>query len=157
MKLHSKYTTLLSLMFVIVLSCTLTSKFGLPNTQKIDRELLGTWTTPCIVNQESDTLTISTYNEYQYQLLFDTKEKMNAYSYSIKQYQIINILSNINQQNMFYGYEVEKDTLRFFEVNPELLQKDVHSTSQLVDFFHQNIDKPNFFMNACVMVKHSLK
>ncbi|CAL2088787.1 conserved hypothetical protein [Tenacibaculum sp. 190524A05c] len=144
----------LVLLSIILTSCTLESKFGLPNTDKVDQNLIGVWSTPCIINQESDTLTIKLLNEYSYKLLFDTNEELAAYSVKIKDYNIINIISNVDGNNLFYGYEVEKDTLRFYEVNPELLKSDISSQKELNDFFTKNINKHNFFMNACIMVRN---
>ena len=144
----------LVLLAIVLTSCTLESKFGLPNTDKVDQNLIGVWSTPCIINQESDTLTIKPLNEYSYKLLFDTNEELAAYSVKIKDYNIINIISNVDGNNLFYGYEVEKDTLRFYEVNPELLKSDISSQKELNDFFAKNINKHNFFMNACIMVRN---
>ncbi|CAL2059854.1 hypothetical protein [Tenacibaculum sp. 190524A05c] len=144
----------LVLLSIVLTSCTLESKFGLPNTDKVDQNLVGVWSTPCIINQESDTLTIKPLNEYSYTLLFDTNEELAAYSVKIKDYNIINIISNVDGNNLFYGYEVEKDTLRFYEVNPELLKSDISSQKELNDFFAKNINKHNFFMNACIMVRN---
>ena len=145
----------LSFVLFIITGCTLESKFGLPKKDKVDQNLLGVWTTPCIINQESDTLTIKSIDDYTYRLLFDTTEQLEAYSLKIKNYTIINIISNIEKNNLFYGYEVENDTLRFYEVNPELLTNEVNSEKELNDFFLENIDKHNFFMNACIMVRPS--
>lgn len=155
MKTMSRNLLLLVLFSFVLTSCTLESKFGLPNTDKVDQDLVGVWSTPCIINQESDTLTIKPINEYSYKLLFDTNEELEAYSVKIKEYNIINIISNVDGNNLFYGYEVEKDTLRFYEVNPELLKSDISSQKELNDFFAKNINKHNFFMNACIMVKSS--
>ena len=115
---------------------------------------MGVWTTPCIVNQDSDTLKINALDDFNYQLIFDTNEELKAYSLKIKQYNIINIISTTGSNNLFYGYEVEKDTLRFYEVNPELLKDEITSEKELTDFFLENIDKYNFFMNACVMIRN---
>ena len=139
---------------LVLTGCTLESKFGLPKKDKIDNELLGVWTTPCIVNQDSDTLKINALDDFNYQLIFDTNEVLKAYSLKIKQYNIINIISTTGSNNLFYGYEVEKDTLRFYEVNPELLKDEITSEKELTDFFLENIDKYNFFMNACVMIRN---
>ena len=139
---------------LVLTGCTLESKFGLPKKDKIDSELLGVWTTPCIVNQDSDTLKINALDDFNYQLIFDTNEELKAYSLKIKQYNIINIISTTGSNNLFYGYEVEKDTLRFYEVNPELLKDEITSEKELTDFFLENIDKHNFFMNACVMIRN---
>lgn len=144
----------LSFLFLVITGCTLESKFGLPKKDKIDNELLGVWTTPCIVNQDSDTLKINALDDFNYQLIFDTNEELKAYSLKIKQYNIINIISTTGSNNLFYGYEVEKDTLRFYEVNPELLKDEITSEKELTDFFLENIDKYNFFMNACVMIRN---
>ncbi|CAL2089367.1 hypothetical protein [Tenacibaculum sp. 190524A05c] len=154
MKTVFQYLLQLVLISIILTSCTLESKFGLPNTDKVDQNLIGVWSTPCIINQESDTLTIKPLNEYSYKLLFDTSEELAAYSVKIKDYNIINIISNVDGNNLFYGYEVEKDTLRFYEVNPELLKSDISSQKELNDFFAKNINKHNFFMNACIMVRN---
>ncbi|TCP25187.1 hypothetical protein EV195_104220 [Tenacibaculum skagerrakense] len=143
------------LLLFIITGCTLESKFGLPKKDKIDNDLLGTWTTPCIINQDSDTLKIKALDDFNYQLVFDTNEVLKAYSLKIKEYNIINIISTTGSNNLFYGYEVEKDTLRFYEVNPELLKGEITSEKELNDFFIENIDKDNFFMNACIMVKPS--
>ncbi|CAL2085183.1 hypothetical protein [Tenacibaculum sp. 190524A05c] len=154
MKTVFRYLLQLALISIILTSCTLESKFGLPNTDKVDQNLIGVWSTPCIINQESDTLTIKPLNEYSYKLLFDTNEELAAYSVKIKDYNIINIISNVDGNNLFYGYEVEKDTLRFYEVNPELLKSDISSQKELNDFFTKNINKHNFFMNACIMIRN---
>ena len=144
----------ISFVLLVLTGCTLESKFGLPKKDKIDSELLGVWTTPCIVNQDSDTLKINALDDFNYQLIFDTNEVLKAYSLKIKQYNIINIISTTGSNNLFYGYEVEKDTLRFYEVNPELLKDEITSEKELTDFFLENIDKYNFFMNACVMIRN---
>ena len=154
MKTVFRYLLQLVLLSIILTNCTLESKFGLPNTDKVDQNLIGVWSTPCIINQESDTLTIKPLNEYSYKLLFDTNEELAAYSVKIKDYNIINIISNVDGNNLFYGYEVEKDTLRFYEVNPELLKSDISSQKELNDFFAKNINKHNFFMNACIMIRN---
>lgn len=148
-----KKSILLLLLLPFLTSCSLNSNYGLPNTEKINSKLLGSWMTPCIEGQESDTLTIKPFNDYKYRLVFDTKEELISYSLTIKDHEIINIISNDNLNNTFYGFNIEKDTLLFYKVNPKILTTEINSSKDLLDFFKANIEKHNFFINACIMVK----
>ncbi len=148
-----KKTILLLLALVTLTNCSLNSNYGLPNTEKINPKLVGIWMTPCIENKESDTLTIKPLNEYRYRLIFDTKEELTSYSKTIKKHSIMTIISSDGNSNTFYGFDIENDTLRFYEVNPKNLTTEINSSEDLLNFFEANINKHNFFVNACIMVK----
>lgn len=142
------------ILLLVTTGCTLNSKFGLPKSNNIDKGLLGTWTTPCILNQDSDTLTIQSINNKDYKLQFESNEKMTAYTLKIKNHKMINIVSNIDGNNFFYGYEIQNDTLRFYEVNTALIKHQITSKKELYDYFLFNIDKHDFFMNPCIMIRN---
>lgn len=136
------------------MSCSLKSEYSLPNSEEINIDLIGTWTTPCIKGFEGDSLKIKALNKKKYKLIFDSNEELISYSIKIKGQEIMNIISNTGNMNTFYGFDVENDTLRFYEVNPEILKKDITSKKELLDFFKNNINKENFFINACIMLKN---
>lgn len=153
-----KYILLLFLSILILLGCSLVSKYNLPNTAKINKNLLGVWVMPCLKyeQKEIDTLVIKEFNEYKYKLLFDTNEYLISYSLEIKNQEIMNIESKNGQQHMFYGFDIKNDTLRFYEVNKNILRDKIDSQEDLVTFFRKNIDKPDFFINACIMVREKI-
>lgn len=62
------------LILFLVISCTLESKFSLPNDEKINPELIGEWYNG---KGNEDKLTIKKHGEKTYKLLLWDREPMN--------------------------------------------------------------------------------
>lgn len=141
-----------SLLFlVLIVSCALESKFGLPNDEKINTELIGTW----LDTKTNETLIIKKNNEISYKLIPNDSTELISYSKKIKGFNVLNMITNHNgiKTNSFFGFKLKNDTLEFSEVNKELKETDFKSQAELIKFFNENIDKKGFFINPTILIR----
>ncbi|QXP77919.1 MULTISPECIES: hypothetical protein [Winogradskyella] len=136
---------------VLIVSCALESKFGLPNDEKINTELIGTW----LDIKTNETLLIKKNNEMSYKLIPNDSTELISYSKKIKGFNILNMVTNGNgvKTNSFFGFELRNDTLEFSEVNKNLKKTDFNSQAELIKFFNENIDKKGFFINPTIVIR----
>ena len=136
---------------VLIVSCALESKFGLPNDEKINTELIGTW----LDIKTNETLLIKKNNEMSYKLIPNDSTELISYSKKIKGFNILNMVTNGNgvKTNSFFGFELRNDTLEFSEVNKDLKKTDFNSQAELIKFFNENIDKKGFFINPTIVIR----
>ena len=55
--------------------------------------------------------------------------------------------------NVFYGFKVEGNTLIFSEVNKKLRNKEFKSQTELLEFFKENINREDFFINQTELIR----
>ncbi|MGJ8549787.1 hypothetical protein [Winogradskyella wichelsiae] len=136
---------------VLIVSCALESKFGLPNDEEINTELIGTW----LDIKTNETLLIKKNNEMSYKLIPNDSTELISYSKKIKGFNILNMVTNGNgvKTNSFFGFELRNDTLEFSEVNKDLKKTDFNSQAELIKFFNENIDKKEFFINPTIVIR----
>jgi hypothetical protein len=135
---------------LVVVSCTLESKFSLPKTETIDAKLLGNWHLKSD-NDSEDLILIEAYDEITYKITLNN-DILLAYSATFKGHRIMNIIDESNEKlNIFYGFILKKDKLRIMEVSDQINQEDFNSQKELVDFFEKNVSHPDFFVNPDVM------
>ena len=142
--------SLLVLLFII--GCALESKFALPNNEPINPNLIGTWFDGKNLNDE---IIIQQNGEKKYKLILDDSTRVNAFSKKIKGFNIMNITEEHNGvfTNIFYGFEITNDTLVVSEVTDKLRKEDFGSQAELLNFFNENIEKEDFFLNPEIMIK----
>jgi len=138
----------LSLFLVTLFSCVLESKYALPEVQRIDKAMLGTW-----YDQESgkEALTITKLTKTRYTFTFsgDPKGKlpdMEAYIASVGDYQILNIVAKGDDGlvNMFYEYKIVAGDFLYRGVEG-VDDKTFGSNAELVAYFEENNTKEGFF------------
>ncbi len=136
---------------ILIVGCALESKFGLPSNEKINQELLGVWLS---IDKPIDTVFIQAAGEKKYKL-FDKEMEMIFYSATIKGHRILNVISENEgkEVNIFYGLTSNKDTITFFEVNDKLREHDFNSQAELIGFFNENIERPDFFVNPSSLIR----
>ncbi|WP_338731422.1 hypothetical protein [Mangrovimonas cancribranchiae] len=149
-----KYTLSLIILFLVI-SCSLESKFSLPNDENINTELIGEWFNE---KDNSEKLTIIKYGEKTYKLLLKDKEKTDeiiSFSKTIKGFEIMNLKTEYKNKitNVFYGFKVEGNTLIFSEVNKKLRSKEFESQNELLEFFKDNINREDFFINKTKLTR----
>lgn len=150
-----KKHTLSLLILFLVISCSLESKFSLPNDENINPKLIGEWYNG---KDNDEKLTIIKYGEKTYKLLLKDKEKTDeiiSYSKTVNGFQIMNLKTEYKNKitNVFYGFKVEGNTLIFSEVNNKLRNKEFKSKTELLDFFKENINKDDFFINQTELIR----
>ncbi len=137
---------------LFLFACALESEFSLPNTEKNDKQLIGTW----IANDASGKLIISQNNDNRtllIKIIDDTnKEEIlskNAFNSTINGYNILNLVHVDNaskkQITTFYGYRITKNKLSYAEVNDKFTDRKFTSSKDLLSYFNENIDKKGFF------------
>ncbi len=136
---------------LLVMACTLESRFGLPNDELVAPELFGTW----IGTDEDDKLFIEPLSDKQYRLTIQDTVPLTAYSKTIKGVKVLDIFLPDQEQSthVFYGFEVFKDSLRFYEVTEKLNEDDFESAKALYQFFKKNIKRPDFLENGTVLYR----
>ena len=149
-----KYNLSLIILFLVI-SCSLESKFSLPNDENINTELIGEWFNE---KDNSEKLTIIKYGEKTYKLLLKDKEKTDeiiSFSKTIKGFEIMNLKTEYKNKitNVFYGFKVEGNTLIFSEVNKKLRSKEFESQNELLEFFKDNINREDFFINKTKLTR----
>lgn len=148
------YKRIIGLVIVLLMvSCALESKFGLPNDEKINPGLIGEWAN---VKNSDEKLTIAKKGEKTYGIAVKENERtdvLTSYSKTIKGFSIMTVKTEYDGTvtNIFYGFKLSGDTLTFFEVNDNLRQKDFKSEADLLRFFQENIAKPEFFVNPTTL------
>lgn len=143
------------LILFLVISCSLESKFSLPNDENINPKLIGEWYNG---KDNDEKLTIIKYGEKTYKLLLKDKEKTDeiiSYSKTVNGFQIMNLKTEYKNKitNVFYGFKVEGNTLVFSEINNKLRNKEFKSKTELLDFFKENINKDDFFINQTELIR----
>lgn len=139
-------TFILLTVMIIVVSCTLESKFSLPKSERIDKELLGIWY-PENDLESRDWIKIEVLDSFTYKLTLIDDQGI-CYSVSFGDYKIMNVTDEANEKpNSFYGYVLSKNQLKIMEVNKKLVDGDFNSQKELIDFFKTNINHPEFFVN----------
>lgn len=136
------------LILLVIISCALESKFGLPNDEKIKPELIGEWYHK---KNSDERIIIQKNGEKTYRLLIIEKEKVEeliSYSKTIKGYNIMNVKIEFEDTitNVFYGFNLKDSTLTFSRVNDKLKDGEFKSESELLEFFEENIHKEGFFI-----------
>lgn len=136
----------------LIFACTLESEFSLPNMEKNDTQLIGTW----IANDASGKLIISQNNDNRtllIKIIDDTNKdeilSENAFNSTINGYSILNLvhIDNVSgkQITTFYGYRITKNKLSYAEVNDKFTDRKFTSSKDLLSYFNENIDKKGFF------------
>lgn len=149
-----KYTLSLVILFLVI-SCSLESKFSLPNDENINPELIGEWYNG---KNNDEKITIIKHGEKTYKLLIKNKEKTDeiiSFSKTIKGFEIMNLRTEYKNKitNVFYGFKVEGNTLIFSEINKKLRNKEFKSETELLDFFKENINRDDFFINQTELTR----
>ena len=148
--MKEKITAMLLLSFMM--GCTLESEFSLPNDEEIKTELIGEWS-----NEEegNETFRIERKDDKNYTLTLNImeEEKITAFSKTIKEFGIMNVMAKEEGKvkNLFYGFRVDNNTLTYSEVNDELIASDFKSQTELLNFFRDNISKKEFFINPVIL------
>lgn len=154
MKKHSKKIIGLFILFIVV-SCTLESKFALPNDEDIKTELIGEWLSETdtdgslsIMKKDEKTYTLQINNE-------DETERLTAFSKTIKGFNIMNVKTDYKGKitNTFYGFTIDDNILTFYEVNKQLREKEFESDSDLLNFFEANVANQDFFVNPSKLIR----
>lgn len=150
-----KKHTLSLLILFLVISCSLESKFSLPNDENINPKLIGEWYNG---KDNDEKLTIIKHGEKTYKLLLKDKEKTDeiiSFSKTVNGFQIMNLKTEYENKitNVFYGFKVEGNTLIFSEINNKLINKEFKSKTELLDFFKENIKKDDFFINQTELIR----
>ncbi|TXD84797.1 hypothetical protein ESY86_03630 [Subsaximicrobium wynnwilliamsii] len=148
MKTHKKRIIGVFILFLMV-SCALESQFALPNDEKINPEFIGEWYSE---ENDDESIKITKNGEKSYRLqVFDENETNEsiAFSKTIKGFSIMNIQTETKGiiTYVFYGFNVEGNTLTFSEVNDKLRHEEFESESELLRFFEENLTKEDFFIN----------
>ena len=143
------------LILFLVISCSLESKFSLPNDENINPKLIGEW---YIGKDNDEKLTIIKHGEKTYKLLLTVKEKTDeiiSFSKTVNGFQIMNLKTEYENKitNVFYGFKVEGNTLIFSEINNKLINKEFKSKTELLNFFKENINKDDFFINQTELIR----
>jgi hypothetical protein len=140
------------LILFLTISCALESKFGLPNDEKINNELIGVWYDGKIPNEY---VIIKQNGEMKYKLILSDSTELISYSKKIKGFNILNVKSDYKgtKINTFYRFELKNDTLEFSEVNKDMRKVDFNTQNELIEFFNENIDKKEFFINPVKLIR----
>lgn len=143
------------LLIFLVVSCSLESTYSLPNDEDINPELIGKWYDG---KDKTEILTVIKHSEKSYQLslkIEETTDQIISFSKTINGFEIMNLKTEYkgNVTNVFYGFKVKGDTLIFSEVNNKLRTTDFKSENELLDFFKENIDKEDFFINPTQLIR----
>ncbi|PWG06491.1 hypothetical protein [Polaribacter aquimarinus] len=149
-----KYTLSLIVLFLVI-SCSLESKYSLPNDENINPELIGEWYNK---KDNEEKLIIAKHGEKTYKLLLKDKKKTDviiSFSKTIKGFEIMNLKTEYKKEitNVFYGFKVEGNTLIFSKINKKLRNKDFQSQNELLDFFKENINREDFFINKTELIR----
>ncbi|HHC78769.1 MAG TPA: hypothetical protein ENK46_02720 [Flavobacteriia bacterium] len=136
---------------ILIFGCALESKFGLPSNEKANQDLIGVWLS---MDKPADTIFIETLGEKRYKI-YDKEGGQIGYSTTIKGHHILNIVSEYEGEevNIFYGFDIKNDTVQFFEVNEKLKKHDFNSQAELIDFFNENIERPDFFVSPFSLIR----
>lgn len=154
MKTDIKTITGIVLVFLMI-SCSLDSKFSLPNDEEIKPELLGEW-----YSEKDNTvrITILKNSDITYKLLITESgntEELTSFSKTINGVNLFNVKTEYkgNITNVFYGFNIKGDSLIFSEVNDKLRTEEFDSESDLLHFFEDNMDRDDFFVNPTKLIR----
>ena len=136
------------LIVFLLISCALESKFGLPNDEKINKNLINTWYS---LNSPKDSLLINKKGDFKYEIILSGEnEIIQGYTKKIKGITIMNLIVEDGKGgkiNAFYGIKIKKDTLEYSEVSDKLRKTDFSSQKELTNYFEKNITRTDFFIN----------
>lgn len=136
------------LILLVLMSCALESKFGLPNDEKIDKNLIGVWGA---MDNTKDSLEIKNKGDFRFEIIISgEKEVIQGYTKKIKGFTIMNLIVDDEKGeklNTFYGVRIKNDILEFSEVSDKLRKTDFNSQKELIRFFEKNISRTDFFIN----------
>ena len=137
---------------LLVLSCALESKYALPKKETIDPALLGTWafTTD---DGTDEFLRIEAKDDMTYKIILED-DVVLAHTATIKGHRIMNLIESEDEDqkpNIFYGFELKRNKLTIMEVTDQLKVDDFGSQQELIQFFNDNIDRTDFFINPDVL------
>lgn len=149
-----KYTLRLMILFLVI-SCSLESKYSLPNDEKINPELIGEWHNG---KDDNEKITIIKHGEKTYKLLLknlDETDELISFSKTIKGFEIMNIKTEYKNKitNVFYGFKVDGNTLIFSEVQKKYRNKEFKSQTELLEFFEEHINREDFFFNPITLIQ----
>jgi hypothetical protein len=135
-------------LLVLVMGCALESKYALPKSETIDPELLGTWAFTSDDGTE-ELLHVEALDAMTYKITLED-EVITAHSATINGHRIMNLVSadeGYETPNMFYGFVLKKNKLKIMEVTDQWNDDDFGSQAELIRFFEDHIDRPEFFIN----------
>ena len=143
------------LMSLLLVSCTLESKFGLPNDEKINPDLVGEW---YVEKHDNERIKILENGKKAYKLVLEENEKtyeLDLYSKTINGFHILNLVDVDNNKitNIFYGFKLDGNILTISEVNDKLVKEDFQSESELLEFFQKNISREDFFTDPATLIR----
>ncbi len=143
------------LVLLLMISCALESQYSLPNDEPINPDIIGEWYPE---NTNNETISILKNDDKTYRLIIkevEESEELKSFSKTIKGYSVMNIITESKGKikNVFYGFIVQENTLTFSEVNDKLRNEDFKSESELLQFFEDNIERDDFFINESTLTK----
>ena len=78
------------LTLLLIISCALESKFGLPNDEKVNKNLIDVW---YLFDNKKDSLIINKKTDFIYEIILsDEKEIIQGYTKEIKGFTIMNLI-----------------------------------------------------------------
>jgi len=78
------------LTLLLIISCVLESKFGLPNDEKVNKNLIDVW---YLFDNKKDSLIINKKTDFIYEIILsDEKEIIQGYTKEIKGFTIMNLI-----------------------------------------------------------------
>ena len=78
------------LTLLLIISCVLESKFGLPNDKKVNKNLIDVW---YLFDNKKDSLIINKKTDFIYEIILsDEKEIIQGYTKEIKGFTIMNLI-----------------------------------------------------------------
>lgn len=143
------------LILFLMISCALESQYSLPNDELINPDIIGEWYPE---KNNNETISILKNDDKTYRLIIkedEEIEELKSFSKNIKGYSVMNVIteSNGKLKNAFYGFNVQGNILTFSEVNDKLRNEDFESESELLQFFEDNIESDDFFINESSLIR----
>jgi len=142
------------LTLLLIISCVLESKFGLPNDEKVNKNLIDVW---YLFDNKKDSLIINKKTDFIYEIILsDEKEIIQGYTKEIKGFTIMNLIvddAKGKKINVFYGVKIKNDTLEFSEVSDKIRKTEFDSQKELISFFEKNITRSDFFINPLQLIR----
>tara|TARA_R110002050_G_scaffold141251_1_gene266282 strand:+ start:36564 stop:37073 length:510 start_codon:yes stop_codon:yes gene_type:complete len=153
-----KYTNRIVGMAILMLTigCALESKFGLPNDEAIQTELIGKW--KLTENGKEEVYEILKKDDNSYRLVapfVDGGKDLMAYTKTIKGHTILTVIQEEYGivSNTFYGIHITKDLLVVHAVNKKNRTQDFGSEAELLQFFQENITNEDFFVDPLDFIR----
>jgi len=142
------------LTLLLIISCALESKFGLPNDEKVNKNLIDVW---YLSDNKKDSLIINKKTDFRYEIILsEEKEIIQGYTKEIKGFTIMNLIvddAKGKKINVFYGVKIKNDTLEFSEVSDKIRKTEFDSQKELISFFEKNITRSDFFINPLQLIR----